>query len=160
MQGTGQGTGNNLTQRLRAHERRMAAVELRKAGYTYDAIASAVGYTNRGTAYRAIKAALDAAQREAGTELLELELQRLDDMLLGCFARARGGDLFAIDRVVRIAERRAKLLGLDAPAKTQLSGPDGGPIPLDAGGVRARLDQLLDNAAANRTRLRDATAGS
>jgi len=32
--------------------------------------------------------------------------------------------------ILQIQERRAKLLGLDAPKKTESSGPDGGPIPI------------------------------
>ena len=37
----------------------------------------------------------------------------------------QGAVLSAIDRVLKIMERRAKLLGLDAPAKTALTNPSG-----------------------------------
>lgn len=42
--------------------------------------------------------------------------------------RDTGPVLAAIDRLLKIEERRAKLLGLDAPKKTELTGADGGPV--------------------------------
>ena len=49
-------------------------------------------------------------------------------MLLALWRRVQNGDERAIDRVLRIMERRAKLLGLDAAAKTEHTGKEGGPI--------------------------------
>lgn len=43
-------------------------------------------------------------------------------------AEAGPGDKRYLDVVLRCIDRRCKLLGLDAPAKQELSGPDGGPI--------------------------------
>jgi hypothetical protein len=37
-----------------------------------------------------------------------------------------------MDRIMKCMERRARLLGLDAPTRQQLSGPDGGPVRLEA----------------------------
>ncbi len=42
---------------------------------------------------------------------------------------------------LRIKERKAKLLGLDAPAKQEISAPGGGPIQTD---VKVILDALND----------------
>ncbi|NJA59177.1 hypothetical protein [Streptomyces sp. NEAU-H3] len=57
--------------------------------------------------------------------------------------------LQAIDRLVKIedarrrnGERRAKLNGLDAPEKTEVSGPDGGAVPLGSGSL-AELNNLI-----------------
>ena len=55
----------------------------------------------------------------------QVELQRLDVVLQAVWEKACTGDLFAIDRYLKIAERRAKLLGLDAPAKVAPTTPDG-----------------------------------
>jgi len=44
----------------------------------------------------------------------EIELQRLDELWRVANTAALKGDLKAIDRCLRIQERRAKLLGLDA----------------------------------------------
>lgn len=43
-------------------------------------------------------------------------------MLTKAYPLAAKGDLQAIDRVLKIGERRAKLLGLDAPTRTALQG--------------------------------------
>ncbi len=41
------------------------------------------------------------------------------------------GDLRAVDRLLRVAERRARLLGLDLD-RVEVSGPGGGPIEVAA----------------------------
>ncbi len=49
-------------------------------------------------------------------------------MLLALWRRVQSGDDHAIDRALRIMERRARLLGLDAATKTEHTGKEGGPI--------------------------------
>jgi hypothetical protein len=39
-------------------------------------------------------------------------------------------DMRAVDTVIRLIDRRAKLNGLDMPVKTELTGADGGPLAL------------------------------
>ncbi|MBK8772197.1 MAG: hypothetical protein IPM06_17485 [Rhizobiales bacterium] len=41
------------------------------------------------------------------------------------------GEATHLGNLIRASERRSKLLGLDAPAKQELSGPDAGRIPID-----------------------------
>jgi hypothetical protein len=57
--------------------------------------------------------------REPAEEVLRIELARLDEMHAGCWEAARSGDVQALDRALKIQDRRAKYLGLDAPTKTQ-----------------------------------------
>jgi DNA-binding CsgD family transcriptional regulator len=52
----------------------------------------------------------------------------------------------AINALARIEERRAKLLGLDAPTKTEVSGADGGPLQV-ADARNALLAKLSSLAA-------------
>ncbi|MDF1565280.1 MAG: hypothetical protein P1V51_19745 [Deltaproteobacteria bacterium] len=110
-----------------AHKRRKA-LELKKAGYTYEIIAQQVGYADRGAAHKAVQTALREITREPAEELLELQLQRLDDMRASVWARARKGDTKAIYAVVKIDEREAKLIGLNAPSAHEITGKDGAPI--------------------------------
>lgn len=49
-----------------------------------------------------------------------LELAKLDEMEIKVSSNARAGHEGAIDRALRIMERRAKILGLDAPAKQEV----------------------------------------
>jgi hypothetical protein len=50
--------------------------------------------------------------------------------------------------VLKIMERRARILGLDAPAKTQLSGPGGGPLEVQHAGLDLTQLFLADPSAA------------
>lgn len=110
------------------------ALSLRQAGANYDQIARQMGYANKGGAYKAVMRALNAAIQErnkAAEDVLELELARLDTMQLGLWSDASKGRWLAVDRVLRIMERRAAYLGLDAPKRTEVSGPEGGPIEIE-----------------------------
>ncbi|MFJ8430480.1 hypothetical protein ACIQ9P_04150 [Kitasatospora sp. NPDC094019] len=91
-----------------------------------------------------------AAARESIEELRALEDARLDRMFLVAYRKAvRDGDLPAIDRALRIMERRARLLGLDRPIRAEITGGDGGPIEVaDATADElAALIALTDPAA-------------
>jgi len=61
-----------------------------------------------------------------------------------------------LDRMLKIQERRARLLGLDAPVRRTLEGADGGPVVFDHNSLRglndlelAQVVQLLEKAAGN-----------
>lgn len=111
------------------------AIELRKAGATYDKIAEALGYENRSGAYKIVVGALRDLVQEPAQELRTLELERLDAMTLAIWARAQKGELAAVDRLLKIGERRAKLLGLDAPTAQSVDmsvGTFDGPTPARA----------------------------
>ena len=98
--------------RKTAAEKRAEALELRAMGYNYQAIADEVGYGSRGAAHKAVAQELRNIPREAAEQARELELGRLDDLQMAAMNGAMAGDLFAIDRVVKIVESRARLLGL------------------------------------------------
>ena len=121
----------NSERRVQAHERQKQALQLRTAGVAYEEIAARLGYRGRSGAYAAVMRALRATLQEPADELRTLELERLDRLLLGVWGQAAKGNQGAVDRALRIMERRAKLLGLDAPSKTELSGPQGGPIEVN-----------------------------
>ncbi|MBP2325344.1 Ni,Fe-hydrogenase III large subunit [Kibdelosporangium banguiense] len=103
------------SERQVAAERRARALELRKAGASYEQIAQQCGYSHRGTAHRAVMQALASVADELAADVRDLELTRLDSMLMGLWRAARDGDGSAVDRVLKIMERRAKILGLDSP---------------------------------------------
>ena len=109
--------GRNLDQSVQSLDRQLKALELRKAGVNYQQIADTLGYANPSGAFKAVERALKALQKEPASELLALELERLDAMLVAIAPAVRAGNFGAIDRALKIAERRAKLLGLDAAAK-------------------------------------------
>jgi hypothetical protein len=69
-------------------------------------------------------AALREQTVEQATELRELEVGRLDAMIEGLWSRVRDGSPPAVSAAVRVSERRARLLGLDAPvvSKSEVTG--------------------------------------
>lgn len=96
-----------------AAEKRKQALDLRRAGWTFEDIAAEVGYANKSGAARAVKQGIADITRESASELLELELARLDDMFAGLYEAARSGaDMFAVDRALKIIDQRARFLGL------------------------------------------------
>ncbi|MFD7922531.1 hypothetical protein ACFV3R_25305 [Streptomyces sp. NPDC059740] len=122
-------------------KRRADAIRLRLAGMDYETIAERLGYASRGAASKDLCRAFDAfrAEEEAAVETWrEIEAQRLDRLQAAAWPAAAKGDLKAIETVLKVIAQRCKLLGLDAPVRTELSGPDGGAIPLGGG----TLDEL------------------
>lgn len=117
--------------------RRAKAVRLRRTGVGWDDIATMCGYSDKGAACKDVKRALDAYLKEQNAEveqLRELELQHLDDLRRAAaqilvadhYHVARGvitdipdpaPKLAAIDRLVRISDRRCAILGINAPTK-------------------------------------------
>lgn len=101
------------------------AFELRKSGASFRQIAEQLGYADESGARKAVMALLKKQQVEAVEDYRKVELARLDAMLLAIAQQVRQGHLGAIDRALKIMERRARLLGLDAPTKIAPTTPDG-----------------------------------
>lgn len=102
---------------VREHQQR--ALELRLTGMSHRAIAEALGVSDHTTIHKRVKSALNEIIREPAEAVIKMELERLDILLNGLWEQARGGDLQALDRALKIQDRRARYLGLDAPTKTQ-----------------------------------------
>lgn len=124
-------------------ERERKAVELARAGVGYDEIARQVGYANRGGAWKAVQAALRRTQQGDADDLRALECDRLDRVLTGVWPRAVRGDDAAVRNVIRISQQRARLMGLNAPIKTELTiALDERQAALIVGAIQAILSEL------------------
>lgn len=99
---------------IQAAERRAQALELRKAGATYQEIANALGYKGVSGAEAAVKRGIDLLGMEAAKDVVLIDLARLDDFQKRCTAEMRKGDLSQIDRIMRIMTMRHNLLGITA----------------------------------------------
>lgn len=93
--------------------RKAKAVELALAGATYDQIAREVGYANRGTAHRTVTKALAERVDEAVDEYRRVELDRLDALQASLWDRAMEGDIASASTILKIIEKRIRLLGLE-----------------------------------------------
>lgn len=131
---------------LETAKRDAEAAQLRAEGKTYDQIAEALGFSDRSLARRAVERALAATVREPADELRQLELIRLDALWVeavkvmttehitvnngrvievdGVPLKDDGPTLSAIDRLLKIMERRAKLVGLDSATKVEVLSVD------------------------------------
>jgi transcriptional regulator len=112
-------------------EKQAEALALRRAGLSYREIADRLGYHDCSGARKLVQTAIAEIIEEPAKEVLALEIQRLDAMVAAMWPGAvEARDPEMLDRVLKIMDRRAKYLGLDAPKKTEMSGPDGGPIEM------------------------------
>lgn len=105
------------------------ALALRAQGRTYRQIADEMNWASTASAHEAVREGLREVIREPATEVLAIELQRLDYLLVAAMALVRAApstSLAAIDRVLRIMERRAALMGLDRPHRVALEHRPGG----------------------------------
>ena len=137
--------------KARRLERQVKALELRRMGKGYAEIARTLGI-GRSHAHRLVMAGLQDAVdqlRAQADDLRAEEISRLDGMLAGLWPDARRGNHGAVDRVLRIMERRARLLGLDAPVKLAHGGdPDGPPVKAEL--VHTLADADLEAIAQGR----------
>ena len=94
----------------------MRAYHLRASGTPWWDIAEELG-VSEGQAARLVAEKIAAAARlvdeGAKRHLLALEIERLDRLQQSLWDRALGGDLRAVDAVLRIITTRAKILGLE-----------------------------------------------
>lgn len=115
---SGKGPESESSKRkIKALERERDALEMRIGGASARAISEQLGITERGVR-KAIRRAMDRIKDEIkgnAEDLHDLQLERLDKMLLAVWSDAIKGSYGAVDRVLRIEDQRAKLLGLDAP---------------------------------------------
>ena len=98
-------------------------------------------------------ARVTAEANETGAEVLALDLMRLDAMLMSVWSRVLAGDPQACQIGLRVLERRARMLGYDAPSKVAPTSPDGsepwGTVTLSEDEyreVRAEVERLLSEA--------------
>lgn len=116
---------------LETRLKRERACALRLAGATYAQIAKELGYASHTSAMRAVEDGMSTRVSESAEMVRDQELARLDELLLGLWPTARKGDPAAVDRVLRVMERRAHYLGLDASRGRPLIGTSGEVSPID-----------------------------
>lgn len=117
------GRKNTPADDLKAAERRKKALALRLTGATLQEIADHNG-TAVSTVHSDIDRALGDIPRQEADALRAQEVERLDRLQRAIWGKALQGDLPTIDRVLRIIDRRAKMLGLDAPQQVEVSTMD------------------------------------
>lgn len=124
------------------YERREQALRLRTAGLTYLQIGTAMGI-GFSRARRLVIAAIEERRTrcdEQAEEVVRIELERLDALWFALWPKR--DDPKRAEMLLRISERRARLLGLDSAQRHEVTGKDGGPIQVED--TRARNIQLIE----------------
>ena len=137
--------GSTSQRRIEAQERRRKAVELRRAGASFRQIAATLGMA-KSSAHKTVKVALAELKQEVDDQAKLLQVQeadRLDRLQFNLWTRAVGGDVTAIQTVLKIMERRARLLGLDQPQKVAPTNPQGDAPYHDGAMSDAELDARI-----------------
>jgi len=123
-------------------ERDHLAAKMRRDGHSYKDIADKLGWNNPAGAHYAVQRAMKAIPKEPTRELIDMELARLNSMYVICtnileaehmvVSNGRliflgdtpltdyGPILATLDRMLKIQERRAKIIGYDAPTKSRI----------------------------------------
>lgn len=113
--------GPTGARRVKAAERTRQAIALKKAGLSLEAIGQRLGIS-KAAAGKALHRGLAELRAETlvdAEELRAIEAARLDQAQAAIWPRVLQGNDGAIDRFVRLSQRRAALLGLDAPTKVE-----------------------------------------
>jgi len=107
-----------------AKERRQKAFELRKSGASFVEIGKKLGISTQAAHQHVQKKIQELAKKtnEDAMDVMRMELERLDQMMLGIYKDAVAGKVTAVDRVLKIMDRRAKFLGLDFDSRKLNSG--------------------------------------
>ena len=104
---------------LSAIDKQAEALALRKSGHTFEEIAERVGYASKSGAFKAVMSALRKTIQEPADELRQLELERLDVMLKSLWPFILKGSPRHVEIGLKVMDRRAALLGLDAPKQVE-----------------------------------------
>lgn len=126
-------------------DREVRALDLRRAGLSYQQIAKEVGWAAESSAFRAVKRALERSLKEPAEAVRQFESERLDDWLLKLMPAIERGEPRSIEVALKISERRSKLLGLDMPSRSEVAVE-----VLDGTAIEAevmRLASMLDEPA-------------
>ncbi len=107
---------------IKTELKKKEALEYRLQSYSFKEIAEAMKCSVP-TAFRYVANALHEIARESAEQVLVLEAAKLDMMESAIAAAAFGGDINAQVQVLRIMERRAKLLGYDKAPDPKDEGP-------------------------------------
>jgi len=124
-------------------ELEIAAIEMKKAGWNHQMI-GAVLNMYESDVRKMIRNVLRKRGRRllnSATEEVAIENERLEEMIHSIWDQVQNGNPRAIEVAVKVMQRRAELLGLDQPIKTQVD-LNVGLGNLTESELRAKAEQL------------------
>jgi hypothetical protein len=135
---------NRRTPKPEQLEKENEVVKLRRGGLTWDLIAERTGYASASSALAAYHRAAKRIVQEDIEQIRKIESERLDIAQSAIWGSVLSGNIPAVTALIRIQERRAKLLGLDQPIRQQIevTNYDGDTIDREV----ARLAEYLNSS--------------
>lgn len=129
-------------------DRRERVYAMRLTGKSLSYIAQAEG-VSKTTVFNDIEAVIKAKTEVPAQQVREMELDRLDLLLDKLMPRVEQGDVQAIQTALKVMDRRAKFLGLDAPTKQDLTVHQVDPMETELGELmrEAQARQALEEQA-------------
>ena len=108
--------------RLRMAERRTKAISLYKSGWSYRDIAAECEVSHQTIAndIQSTLAQYAKMEEKEAAEIRLVHVERIQAAVKAIWQKVGEGNLKAIHTLIRLMEREAKLLGLDAPTKVDL----------------------------------------
>jgi len=125
--------GNNRKRAMQSHEKARQAYELRLQGYRLDHIADQLKL-DVSTVSKMIRKGLDEAKehnKELAQRVREMDLESLSELQPIYFQKAKDGEVEGFYALMKIFERRAKLIGLDSPEKIEVENSYKGYVGID-----------------------------
>lgn len=122
-----------------AREKALRALALHRKGLVYREIADQLGYANESGARHAVERLLGRVEVADAGAYRASELERLAALQAAWWDSAISGDDKAAGVILKIIDRRCRLLGLDAPTQVAVSGSG---EPFDAKAIADRLIEI------------------
>lgn len=107
--------------RILMQERKRRAVEMRKAGATYEMIAEQLGYKNAVSASALVKKGIAEITTEPVHDLRTLQYERLNHMLVVLWPKVTKGDGHAISRALQVMDKMDSLMGTEAAQQIEIT---------------------------------------
>jgi hypothetical protein len=137
--------------RIETLQKRAAMLSMRLQGYSLQQIGEAQDPPmSMQAVHQHIKAALENTLPEVVEEARTLEVLRLDELLTGVYEKGINGDIPALDRVLAIQVRRARLLALDQAQGGGIRFGADGPTEDASDGVHVIRVEVVGNPEATR----------
>lgn len=101
-----------MTEKLiQTRERQAQALDLRRAGATFDEIARVLKYSHRSAARQAVMSAIERIGIEPAVDVVAMDLMRLDEFQKRLTDAMRKGDLGVIPTLMNVMRERRALVG-------------------------------------------------
>lgn len=146
---TGSARGRVSSSRIMAKEKQRRAMEMRKAGATFEAIAQALGYASASGAHNAVKNAMNTLIQEPAEDLRTVQYERLNHMLVMLWPKVNSGDERAIAQAQSLMRDMNELMGANLPRKTEVDVSVQGAIivaDVDSGDYIAAMQKVAAGA--------------